>query len=202
MKLVACSKLRLIPENRVWYRAINPKHSATAIGSTHTKGVASRFSPGPNTLRPFEVLYFSENQHVALYEVEALLGSIHKGLAIPNPTQAWLAINVQVVLQKVADLTEATVEARLGTSAQELTGDWEGYDLRAHSGSIPRPAGTAPTQHLGEALFSTPQIEGFRTISARIPTRMNLVVFPEKLMKGSQIVYTDHTGQQFIVKSP
>jgi len=119
VKLAACSKLSLTPENRVWYRAINPSHSATAIASAYTKGISSRFSPGRNTLNRFEILYFSENQLVALYEVGALLGSIHKNVTIPNPAQGWLTINAHVILQQVADLTDPASEARLGTNPQE-----------------------------------------------------------------------------------
>jgi hypothetical protein len=123
--------------------------------------------------------------------VEALLGSIQKGQVIANPAQAWLTVNVHIQLQRVADLADVTGQRQLGTTAQELTGDWEGYQLRTHSASVPRPVGAAPTQTLGEALFSIPDLEGFRVVSARIPTQMNLVVFPTKLLKGSRLAYQD-----------
>jgi hypothetical protein len=48
---------------------------ATPLGTAHTVGVPSRFSAGPASLRPFEILYLSENHLVCLKEVEALLGS-------------------------------------------------------------------------------------------------------------------------------
>jgi hypothetical protein len=199
VKLTACASLSLTPEKRTWYRAINPKHAPNFVSATHTKNVASRFSPGPNTLRPFEILYFSESHQVALYEVEALLGSIHKGVTLPNPNQSWLVINVDVLLHSITDLTDVASLRRLGTNAQELTGDWSGYELRAKSGSVRGSVRAAPTQDLGEALFSTPQIEGFRAISSKIPTQMNPVVFPEKLLPGSKIIYTDHTGKTYVV---
>jgi hypothetical protein len=98
---------------------------------------------------------------------------------------------VQVSLQSVADLTLISEQKRLGTTAQELTGDWEGYRTRTPNSSVPQPTGTAPTQDLGEAMFSTPGVEGFRTVSAKVPDQMNLIVFPAKLLKGSRIVYLD-----------
>jgi hypothetical protein len=66
---------------------------------------------------------------------------------------------------------------------------------------VPEPAGTAPTQDLGEALFSIPGLEGFRVVSAPVPYQMNLVVFPRKLQKGSMLVYHDSaTGKDHVVK--
>jgi hypothetical protein len=96
----------------------------------------------------------------------------------------------------VADLTDLTEQHRLATTAQELTGDWRGYLLRGPTTPVSRPNGLAPTQLLGAALHGVPGLEGFRTLSAKVPTLMNLVVFPDKLQPGSQIAFTDPaTGQ-------
>jgi hypothetical protein len=126
-------------------------------------------------------MYFSENHLVCLREVEALLGS-SRMVPLPNPAFAWTIINVRLLLQQVADLTDPAEQRRLGTTAQELTGDWEGYQTRTSHSSVPYPVGTAPTQDLGEALFSLPGIEGFRTLSAKVPDQRNLVVFRQKLL--------------------
>ena len=190
MRLAACARLSLGPENRVWFRAFDPRHMSTPLATAYTAQVPSRFSPGPACASPFEILYLSENHLVCLREVEALLGS-STITPIPNPTSSWLIINVQVSLQQVADLTLVAEQRRLGTTAQELTGDWEGYQSRTPHSSVPQPIGTAPTQDLGEALFSIPRLEAFRTVSARVPGQMNLAVFPQKLLKGSRIAYRD-----------
>jgi hypothetical protein len=163
---------------------------ATPLATAHALTVPSRFSPGPASRSPYEILYLSENQLVCLWEVAALLGSSRTN-PVPNPANPWLIINVHVSLQRVADLTLVAEQRRLGTTAQELTGDWEGYQTRQAHDSVPQPIGTAPTQDLGEALFFTPGIEGFRTISAKLPHQMNLIVFPYKLLRGSSIVYRD-----------
>lgn len=53
---------------------------------------------------------------IALLEVESLLGSPQMGTVIGNPNKPWLTINVQVVLQRVTDLTELAAQQLLGTS--------------------------------------------------------------------------------------
>jgi len=190
MRLGACPKLAHGPENRTWFRALEPQFAFAPLASGHTAANPSRFSPGPLILLPFEILYFSENPMIALFEVEALLGSPKKGTVIADPQKTWLTINVQVALQQVVDLTSLTAQQLLGATVQELTGDWQGYQTRGPATSVKQPVGTAPTQDLGEALFSL-RVEGFRTVSAKLPQQMNLVVFPQNLLKGSQIVYHD-----------
>jgi RES domain-containing protein len=198
VKLAACTGLGLTPENRVWYRAFDPKHMHSPLGTAHTVSVPSRFSPGPLSPNPFQILYLAANQLICLKEVRALFGSTNA--PVPNPTNAWTIINVQVVLQGVADLTLVKEQRRLGTTAQELTGDWEGYQTRGPGTPVSKPTGTAPTQNLGEALFATRDLEAFRVLSAKVPDQMNLVVFPGKLRKGSRISFQDHTGTTHEIK--
>jgi hypothetical protein len=82
----------------------------------------------------FPILYLAEDHLVALFEVGALLGSPYPGgNYVPNPRQSWVILNVQVTLEAVADLTDPAEQYRLGTTAQELTGDWRGYQLRART---------------------------------------------------------------------
>jgi hypothetical protein len=131
---------------------------------------------------------------VALFEVQALLGSPY-GTWMPNPYQAWVTLNVDLTLHHIADLIRLSQQRLLDTTVQELTGDWRGYQLRTPTTSAIQPTGLpAPTQELGEALFFVSDLEGFLTASSRVPTRRNLVVFPDKLHDGSRIVYRDHTG--------
>ncbi len=198
MNLARCSKLSTTPENRVWYRAIQPQHWPTALQTSHTSRIPSRYSPATNTNPAFPILYLAEDHQVALFEVEALLGSPLPGRNyVPNPRQAWTILNVQVTLQAVADLTLVPEQLKLLTTAQELTGDWDGYRLRTSHSSVNQPVGLAPTQLLGQALHGTAGLEGFRAISAKIPTHMNLVVFPDKVLPKSSIVFTDQAGKTF-----
>jgi hypothetical protein len=137
------------------------------------------------------VLYLAEDHQVALFEVGALLGSpFRNGQYVANPQQAWLILNVQVILQAVADLTEVAEQLKLLTTVQELTGDWRGYLRRNLQTPVSQPTGLAPTQLLGRALYRARRFEGFRTLSARVPTHRNLVVFPDRLRTDSRIVFT------------
>jgi hypothetical protein len=58
-----------------------------------------------------------------------MVGSPHiPGRAIPNPGVPALVLNVQITLQQVFDLTQVrSAQVPLQTTAQELTGDWDGY---------------------------------------------------------------------------
>ena len=179
MKLSSCGRLRLGPVSATWYRAIATKHWKTALQTAQTAQATTRFNPGAVAKTPFEILYLGENQVVTLYEVGAIFG--RPSQPIPNPRQSKMVpIDVQVTLQSVADLTDPTQQKLLGTSVQELTGNWDTY-----------PPGDAPTQQLGSALFATKNIEGFLAISAKMPKCKTLIVFPQKMMTGSELIFID-----------
>jgi hypothetical protein len=191
MNLAGCGQLATHPENQVWYRAIQPQFWSTALATAHSSRIPSRFSPATNVNPAFPVLYLAEDHQVALFEVGALLGSALPGAVyVPNPLQAWVLLNVHVTLQSVAHLTDVAAQQQLATTAQELTGDWQGYHLRSFQTSISQPTGQAPTQSLGAALHAVSGLDGFRAISARVPTRRVLVVFPDKLGPGAVLAFT------------
>jgi hypothetical protein len=197
MNLTACAALARSPETRVWYRAIEARFWPTALQTRHSQDLASRFNAGTRAVPPFEVLYLAEDHQVALYEARAVYGQPFPktgAVILPNPQRAWLILNVRVTLQQVVDLTPVAAQTLLGTTVQELTGDWEGYQERQPHDSVPQPVGIAPTQALGQALFALPSLEGFHTISARLPSRMILVVFPQKLLPGSFLEFADGAG--------
>jgi hypothetical protein len=202
MNLGACSSLRTGPETAVWYRAVQTAHWPTALATAHTVRSPSRFSPARSAAPAFPVLYLAENHLVALYEVEALVGSPWPGgVMLSAPLRAWIILNVRVVLQQVADLCDVGEQTKLDTTAQELTGDWRSYMFRSSLTPVAGPTGPAPTQDLGQAHYGVPGLEGFRTPSARWPTHRNLVVFPDKLRRGSSIVYSDPaTGQTHTIQ--
>ncbi len=119
---------------------------------------------------------------------------------IPHPKHAWTIVNINVDLQYVADLTDVSTQKVFDTNAQELTGDWRGYQLRSSKlGSVTAPTGTAPTQEIGDSLYAVQKayddgvtkLEGFLTLSAKMPDYKNLVIFPDNLQPGSFVTYTD-----------
>jgi RES domain-containing protein len=191
MNFAACAELPLAGLSAVWFRAIQPQYWAVSLQTQHTRTSPGRFNAGTPGNPGYDVLYLSENPMVALFEVQALLGSPTPGGSYANPRQTWITINVGVQLQAAADLTEVAAQTLLDTSAQELTGDWRGYAQRAAHTSVTGPTGLAPTQQLGAALFAPPDLEGFQTISAKLPYHRNLVIFSEKLRPGSRVQFTN-----------
>ncbi len=192
MNLGACRKLDLTPETGTWYRAVRLAYVKTPINTAHTKATPSRFSAGPNASRPFEILYLTETPQVAEFEIGALAGDPLVAGGILTAPGSFAIVHVKVVLQKIADLALVPQQELIETTAQELTGDWRGYQLRTSAtASVREPIGTAPTQDLGEALSSVLGIEGFRILSAKLPYHRNLVIFPEKIFKGSHLEFHD-----------
>ena len=196
MNLAACASLPRTPENSVWYRATSTRYLPWALSSTHTAVARSRFNAG--LLLPpgkqFESLYFAGDYQTALFEARAMLGDpAIPGGAVSNPTFTPVILNVTVVLREVADLSTAAAQASLDITAEELTGDWVGYQSRTPYTRVSEPIGIAPTQELGEALFQT-GVEGFRSVSARVPFNRTLVVFTTNLRLGSSVVFADDRG--------
>lgn len=164
----------------------------SALAYSHTSSRPNRFNEG---IGAFSTLYLSEDHMVALFEVEALFGSPYDTW-VPVPNRNWTILSVSVALQSIVDLTQASAQAHLVTTAQELTGDWRGYRMRSAATSVKHPTGIpAPTQELGAALYATVGVEGFLAISAKVPTRTNLVVFPDKLLPGSSLECRDDKGK-------
>ncbi|MGO9430255.1 RES domain-containing protein [Rhodoblastus sp.] len=200
MNFAALAALRRVRETDTWFRCIDPAHIATALSSWHTTARLARFNPG-YLLKPsaqFESLSFADDPDVALREIEAIFQSLAGGAPsrVSNPMSSWtLTLKIQVNLAEVFDLTDLTVvQTQLGTHAQELTGDWLGYDMRTHTTRVTGPNGVAPTQELGFELFQS-GIEGFRSISAKVPTNKTLTIFPKNLAAGSSVTVTDSSGK-------
>jgi hypothetical protein len=189
---VACG---ILPRSAVvgtWYRVVPRPFSSYALAHAHTKTAPSRFNEGHGA---FSTLYFCEDPLVAMFEVEALLGSLYSTW-LPVPGRNWSTFSLLVKLQSVVDLTQAAGQTSLATTAQELTGDWLCYQLRSASTPVSQPAGVpAPTQVLGAALHAVSGVEGFIAISAKVPTRRNLVVFPDKLLPKSSLECRDEKGK-------
>jgi hypothetical protein len=190
------------PLTGTWYRAFHPRYLASPLATAHSAAISSRYNEGTAALPQFEVLYLAEDHQVALHEVGAIVGLSAGGrgggrVIIPNPSVPWAILPIQVLLHNVADLTRPSQLKLLQTTAQEMTGDWRGNFTRTPSDSVSQPVGTAPTQELGQALFSLPGLEGFQTISAKVPERRILVVFPTKLGAGGLVRYFDPaTGRE------
>ena len=182
------------PLTGTWYRAIPPVYLSTALSASHSRTVPGRFNDGSLSSPAFPVLYLAEDPILALFEVEALYGSPAPGKTVPNPKSSAAILNVNVTLNAVTDLTSIPEQLIFDTNVQELTGDWRGFKTRNATTSVKVPTGTAPTQDLGAALYAVPGLEGFLTVSAKLPYQMILVVFPDKLDPASMIEHVDASG--------
>jgi hypothetical protein len=198
VNLTACGALPTIQEKAVWYRLVDPRYIAGGLDSAHTKVVFSRFNAATllSYVDQFSALYFAESPLVAQFEMGAMVGKPSPGGHLPHPNRPFVSINVHISLFRVIDLTDVgKVQKPLGTTAQELTGDWDGYQTRTRLTSVTEPTGMAPTQVLGLELFRT-GVEGFIAISARVPYAKTLTVFVDNIRSGSTLSYTDSAGNE------
>jgi RES domain len=107
----------------------------------------ARFTPREG----FDSLYLATDPITALTEVVAVFQA-PAAAAVTLKSHPWVVITVEGVLHDVLDLTDPVVQRELGTSVQELTGEW------AYAQST---IGKAKTQRLGEAAFVSEAILGF-----------------------------------------
>ena len=190
MNLAAVNRLVTAPLTGMWYRAIQPQHRVSSLKISHSRVISSRFNQGAASNPQYSLLYLAENHVVALFEAQAVFGSTTSPPGIiPHPLRAFITINVRVQLDEVADLSDPGNQTLLDTSAQELTGDWNGYHARSALTSVSGPLAPAPTQDLGASLNARPMLEGFLTVSAKLPTYRNLVVFPQNLSARSFVEF-------------
>ena len=135
MNLSRVPTLPTVPQTGVWYRGVPPtRYPADILRMAYTVSYASRFSAGPAASPAFQTLYLAQSPEVALRELEALYGP--PGGTLSN-LRAVTLFGVEVQLQRLVDLTDPGVQAALGTTLQELTGDWRGYAVRAALASPP-----------------------------------------------------------------
>jgi len=200
-------RLARIAHSGTWYRAVAPRFISTAISTTHTSAIASRFSPASAANPGFEILYLAENHLVAMFEAQALFGSpLSPGGVVPHPTASLVTLAIQTQLTAIIDLSDPAQAAVVGTNAQELTGDWRGYQQRGPATPVSGPTGKAPTQEFGEQLFALCRdVQGFVTLSALLPYYRILAIFPQRLRPGTDYVrysVTDSAGQSENIQIP
>lgn len=164
--------LPLIPATGPWTRAVELVHLRKPEPEPLWAGEgSSRF----NSDGAFRRLYLSSDPTTALKESEAVFG------AQPVRNPPWVLITVEGFLQRVLDLTDPALQARLGTSLSELTGNWRYPEhlWRQGKGSLP------PTQLLGLTAYKVGHIQGLSFHSAKnTGVGSNLVVFVDRLVPG------------------
>ena len=176
--------MNLVPRplpHQTWCRAVQTAYSDNPLWWLHPDpadpvGPSSpkRFRAGGET---FPLLHFARDENTALLEAQAITGA-------PNAARmrkgGWRTFRISISLDRVADFLRPSERRTIKTTVQELTGDWEGYRNRTAS-SLVASLPPAPTQKIGEALYSTTDFQAFLTPSAKNPMYPNLVVFPDRV---------------------
>jgi RES domain-containing protein len=126
------------------------------------KIAGARFTPTGG----FDSIYVAHDPITAFIEVTALV--LLPGGPVPVRSAPWVVISVDGILNRILDLTNPATLVALGTTAQEMTGNWV---------ILPHP----PTQLLGQLAYDSGRIAGIKYASAKHPGGLNLVVFPDRV---------------------
>jgi RES domain-containing protein len=141
------------------------------LWSGGAKQRGARFTPQHG----FDSLYLATDPITALTEVVAVFQP-SRGPLVALKTNPWVVVTVEGVLHDIVDLTNPDVQRELGTSVQELTGDW------SYAQST---VGIAETQRLGEAGYASQDILGFKFPSAKNTGKGDaIVIFAGRLVAG------------------
>jgi RES domain-containing protein len=130
-------------------------------------------------------IYLASDPNVALLETNSIFMP-PKGPAVMAGVPPMVICQIDVSLTNVLDLTDPAVVASVGSSTQELTGDWR-YDMTI--GRVP------PTQAIGAAAHASGRVSTLLVHSAKaVGSGKVLVVFPDRLTKGTFVRVLDPTG--------
>ena len=164
-------------ELQSWCRAVKREYAKHPLwwepSERSRQALEARFKARRTT---FALLHFAWDENTALLEAGAMKGT-------PDPmassADGWVTVRVSVRLDRVADLRGMVERRKVGTTAQELTGDWRAYGERTGA-SLISSVPPAPTQRFGEVLYAGTECQAFLTPSAKNPLFPNLVVFPRR----------------------
>jgi hypothetical protein len=181
--------LPLISTEGPWSRVVDyawmeqPPPGATGPPQPLWPGGAAQRGARFNPPGGFGGIYFSEDPITAQVEAESIFAS-PGGSFFTIKRSPWVTLVIEGMLNRLLDLTDSSVQRRLGTTLAELTDDWRMSQDEYRKGKGPLP----PTQLLGTAAYATGRIVGMRYRSAR-KTRdgVNVVVFPDRLIPDSHL---------------
>ena len=111
-------------------------------------------------------------------KARALLGSYFH-TSVPSPGQPYVVVQYQINFDQQACIVDAREYELpvIGTTIQEMTGDWFTYPR-----NFPTTATHAPTQNLADAIHKRrDKPVGLMAPSARNPLADNLILFEDRL---------------------
>lgn len=187
-----------------WYRAVafdnllGPPPGSPASSPVQplwpkgAKRKGARFTPAAVTgTTSFGCIYLALDENTPLLEVTGILKP--PGSSIPLLFVPQVLMTVDGVLADIVDLTDAKTQSALGTSLQELTGDWVVQQDDYLTGRSPMP----PTQVLAQAAYGVGDIVGLRYSSSKsVAAAIGMVVFSDRLVSGTSYleVFNTSTG--------
>jgi RES domain-containing protein len=146
------------------------------LRGTPLSAVGSRLRGGRyNRKGGFEAFYLADTPETALYETEAIFKLAGVVVGVRQPPRVMLSLDYH--LQHVLDLREPSVLKNLNLTVDDLKQPWK--LLQAEK----RPV---LTQRIGAAAHAI-DVEGLFVPSARVDNGTNLVIFPDRLRKGSTV---------------
>jgi len=156
------------------YRAVQLSYLPTLTSTIGGKERANRYSPPELS----DALYLADGPDQAMLEATRQFRRDFSSDTVP----AYVIYPVTVNLSRVLDVTHDADWASLGTSLEELTGDWRSAWARVLR---QQPGARVATHDLGRAAFA----QGFEAIkypSAYHPERTNIVVFTDQVEHAPQ----------------
>ncbi|MDQ2866540.1 MAG: RES family NAD+ phosphorylase [Candidatus Eremiobacteraeota bacterium] len=146
------------------------------LQGTPLSAIGSRIPGGRyNRKGAFEAFYIANTQVTALYETEAIFKIADVVVGVRQPPRVMLSLEYN--LHDIVDLREPTALAALGITIDDLKQPWKLAQAED------RPV---LTQRIGAAARAV-DVEALLVPSARAETGTNLVVFPDRLLKGSSV---------------
>jgi hypothetical protein len=181
-----------------WYRAVNYDHvvgpppgappgaPVQPLWSGGAGRRGARFTPkatigGLGGAGPMiDCLYLAEDELTPLLEIAGVLRPTGSPISLRFVPQVMMTVDG--VLGDVLDVTDVGIQQLVGTSEQELTGDWVVQQTTYLAGLTEMP----PTQQLGREAFASGRIVGLRYPSSKNTLGVGIVVFPTRMVAGRQ----------------
>jgi len=149
----------------------------------------ARFTPrDTSSVRSFDSLYVAEDHMTSLKEVRAVFDNLY-GSPFVLTTPPWVLLTVVGQVTDIVDLVDMAVQAELGTTSSELSGEWLVSQQQFFLGRAPMP----PTQLLGGLAYDSRVIKGLRYRSApNVNSGVALLFFPDRLTSGDRLEVYDN----------
>jgi hypothetical protein len=166
-------------------RVVRPNHCGQAAHEKMERGLL-RATPVQCVL--FDSLYVAEDHMTSLKEVRSVFDNPH-GPAFVVSTPPWVLLTVVGQVTDLVDLTDMAVQAEVGTTSSELSGEWLWSQKEFLLGRAPMP----PTQLLGGLAYESRVIKGLRYRSApNVNSGVALLLFPDRLTSGDWLEVYDN----------